>query len=221
MPNKRHQVKRQVLIFDLDGTLIDSRRDLAAGINRMRAHYALAPLSVGTIAGFIGQGVHDLVTRALQDAAIAQDIDEAARLYTAFYREHICDETTLYPGVREGLARLARAGHALALLSNKPGDDCQTILRHFQIETLFNPIIGADSGLALKPDPQAVVAILQAVSGLSADTWMIGDNHTDIAAARRAGTHSIFVTYGFGTLGIEKPEVTVASFEALTRMFLN
>jgi len=212
---------RQILIFDLDGTLIDSRQDLAIGINLMRQHYGLSTLPVETVTGFVGEGIRNLVSRSLQDAPFAVDLDEAVRLDSEFYRQHIHDRTTLYPGVRNGLERLAAAGHVLALLSNKPGAASREILRHFGIEPLFASIIGGDSGMPLKPNPEAIFTILQAAGGECADTWMVGDNHTDIATAHRAGIHSIFVTYGMGTLGPEKPEVTAAGFDEVTRMFLN
>jgi len=225
-------MKRQVLIFDLDGTLIDSRQDLATGINLMRRHYGLGPLPVETVAGFVGEGVRNLVSRSLQDAPsnlrestmpgqAAVDLDEAVRVNKEFYRQHIHDETTLYPGVREGLERLAAAGHALALLTNKPAAATHDILRHFNMDALFASVIGGDSGVPLKPNPEAVHAILRAVGGERADTWMVGDNHTDIAAAHRAGIHSIFVTYGMGTLGPEKPEITAAGFDEVAALFLN
>lgn len=214
-------MKRQVLIFDLDGTLIDSRRDLATGINLMRRHYGLPPLPVETVVGFVGEGIRNLVSRSLKDAPFAVDLEEAVRLDSAFYREHLHDETTLYPGVRKGLERLAQAGHALALLSNKPARASRELLRHFKIEALFAGVIGGDSGLPLKPDPAAVFSILRDAGGAPADAWMIGDNHTDIAVAHRAGIHSILVTYGFGTPGKEQPEVTVAGFDEITRMFLD
>ena len=214
-------MKRQILIFDLDGTLIDSRRDLATGINLMRRHYGLSPLPVETVTGFVGEGIRNLVTRSLADASFAVDLEEAVHLDTKFYRQHIHDETKLYPGVRDGLDQLARAGQALALLSNKPGAASRELLRHFEIEALFASIIGGDSGVPLKPNPEAVFAILRAVGGECADTWMIGDNHTDIATAHRAGIHSIFVTYGMGTPGPEKPERTAAGFDVVTRLFLN
>jgi len=214
-------MKRQVLIFDLDGTLIDSRQDLATGINLMRRHYGLGPLRVETVVGFVGEGVRNLVSRSLQGAPGAVDLEAAVRLNSEYYRQHIHDETTLYPGVREGLDRLAAAGHALALLSNKPGAASREILRHFEIEALFAGIIGGDSGAPLKPNPEAVFVILRAVGGERADTWMVGDNHTDIAAAHRAGIHSIFVNYGMGALGPEKPEVTATGFDEVTRLFLN
>ncbi|MDD5676472.1 MAG: HAD-IA family hydrolase [Kiritimatiellae bacterium] len=214
-------MKRQVLIFDLDGTLIDSRRDLAAGINLMRRHYGLLPLPVETVTGFVGEGIRNLVTRSLADAPFAVDLEESVRLDTKFYRQHLHDDTVLYPGVREGLDCLAAAGHALALLTNKPGAASREILRHFEIEALFASIIGGDSGIPLKPEPEAVFAILRTVNGTPANTWMIGDNHTDIAVAHRAGIHSIFTAYGFGKLRAETPERTVAGFDEVTRMFCN
>ncbi|MCX6992014.1 MAG: HAD-IA family hydrolase [Kiritimatiellaeota bacterium] len=213
-------MKRQVLIFDLDGTLIDSRQDLATGINLMRRHYGLGPLPVETVAGFVGEGVRNLVSRSLQDVSFAVDLDEAVQVNKEFYRQHIHDATTLYPGVRDGLDQLARAGHALALLTNKPAGACHAILRHFKIDALFASVVGGDSGVPLKPNPEAVFAILQAVGGERTDAWMIGDNHTDIAAAHRAGIHSIFVTYGMGALGPEKPEVTSAGFDEVVALFL-
>lgn len=213
-------MQRQVLIFDLDGTLIDSRRDLATGINLMRRHYGLSPLPVETVAGYIGEGIRNLVTRSLSDAPFAVDLEEAVRLDTEFYSQHIHDDTTLYPGVRKGLEQLDRAGHVLTLLSNKPGAASREILRHFEIEALFASIIGGDSGCPLKPDPEAVFVILRAVNGAPGDTWMIGDNHTDIAVAHRAGIHSIFAAYGFGTLRAETPERTVAGFDEVVALFL-
>jgi len=214
-------MKPQVLIFDLDGTLIDSRRDLATGINLMRRHYGLEPLPVPTVTSYVGEGVRNLVTRSLADAPFAVDLEDAVRLDSEFYRQHIHDETTLYPGVRAGLGRLARAGHVLALLSNKPGAASREILRHFGIDALFASIIGGDSGIPLKPEPEAVFAILRAVNGTPANTWMIGDNHTDIAVAHRAGIHSIFLTCGMGTPGPEKPERAVADFDTVVRMFVD
>lgn len=213
-------MKRQLLIFDLDGTLIDSRQDLATGINLMRRHYGLAPLPVATVTGFVGEGVRNLVFRSLQDATLSVDLDEAVQLNKEFYAQHIHDATMLYPGVRAGIGRLAAAGHALALLSNKPHAASLEILRHFKIEALFASIIGGDSGLPLKPAPEAVFAILRSVGGERVNTWMVGDNHTDIAAAHRAGIHSIFVNYGMGALGTEKPEVIAAGFDEVTARFI-
>jgi phosphoglycolate phosphatase len=209
----------QTLIFDLDGTLIDSRRDLATGVNLMRRHYGLPPLGVDTVTGFVGDGIRKLVARSLQDAPDAVDLDDAVRRNAECYRQHLHDETALYPGVAAGLPRLAQAGHRLALLSNKPEAACRALLRHFAVDGLFACILGGDSGPALKPAPDAIFVILRAAGGAPGDTWMIGDNHTDVAVAHRAGIHSLFAAYGFGALGAEQPDMTVSSFDEITGFF--
>jgi len=119
-------MEKQLLIFDLDGTLAETRQDLTTGINQMRAHYSLPALDVETVTGYIGDGVRKLVERSVQGTEI--DVDEALALNKQFYAEHMFDETQLYPGVEEGLAKLA--GYELAVLSNKPGDPTRAILKH-------------------------------------------------------------------------------------------
>lgn len=210
-------MKPQLLIFDLDGTLIDSRRDLATGINLMRKHYNLPPLPVETVASFIGEGVRNLVMRSLEGQAV--DLEEAVRLNSRFYREHLHDQTRLYPGVAGGLDKLSGHGHALALISNKGQEACQEILAHFRIARFFRTVIGGDSHLPLKPDPAAVIEVIRLTGGNIAATWLIGDNHTDLAAARNAGVKSVFVTYGIGKVGGEKPFLRFDNFNSLTQYF--
>ncbi len=213
-------MKPQTLIFDLDGTLVDSRQDLATGVNLMRRHYGLAPLAMPMIVGFVGNGIHNLVARALRDAPRAIDLEEAVRINANFYRQHIHDATNLYPGVARGLRELAQAGHFLALFSNKPENSCQTLLRHFEIDVFFARVIGADSGMPLKPAPDAILAIMHDSRMTTAETWMIGDHKADLAAAHQAGVHSILATYGFGTRGTEKPEREFAGFMQIADFFL-
>ena len=208
-----------LLIFDLDGTLMDTRRDLSAGINLMRRHYGLPPLPVDTVAGYVGDGIRKLVTRALQD--FPADLDEAVRLNYRFYREHIHDETTLYPGVAEGLRQLHAAGDALALISNKPEEACLELLRHFNLNPLFSNVLGGDSVRELKPHPEAIRTTIRKLRADLAQTWMIGDHVTDLESARRAGIRSAFVSYGIGQPGSEQPTRTFGSFADLTRFFLN
>ncbi len=210
-------LKRQLLIFDLDGTLIDSRRDLCTGVNLMRRHYNLPPLPEETVSAFIGDGIRKLVTRALEGHKI--DIDEAVRVNYEHYLRHIHDQTILYPGVAEGLPELFNHGHALAIISNKGVEASKIILAHFKIAGLFNSIIGGDSGLPLKPDPATVLETMRLANMDAADTWLIGDNHTDLAAARRAKVKSGFVTYGIGKAGAEKATLNFADFNSLVQHF--
>lgn len=211
-------MKRQLLIFDLDGTLIDSRIDLCIGINLMRQHYQLPPLPVETVAAFIGDGIRKLVMRALDGHNI--NIDEAVRINYEFYLQHLHDHTILYPGVAEGLKVLHAHGHTQALISNKAREACLAILAHFGIARYFSSVIGGDSALPLKPAPDTVFETIRASGGAKTDTWMIGDNHTDLASARNAGVKSVFVTYGIGHPGAEIPSMKFNAFNALTRFFL-
>lgn len=209
--------KPQLLIFDLDGTLVDSCRDLATAVNLMRRSFGLPPLSVETVTGYVGDGVRLLVTRALQGTAI--DIDEAMRVQAPLYREHLLDETVLYPGVREGLGRLRELGHVLAVGTNKPADACDRIVQHFAIRPLFAQVMGGGSTPHLKPHPEMLQIMMKATGFAPEETWMIGDNHTDLESGRRAGARCIFLSYGYGNPGTEKPDFTVSSFHEVVRLF--
>lgn len=209
---------KALLIFDLDGTLIDSRRDLCTAVNLMRAHYALPPLPLDTVAGFVGDGVRKLVTRSLPESGVQQD--EAVRLMTGFYRAHLTDETVLYPGVREGVEALWKAGFKLALISNKVVEACETLLRHFGVRPFFSSVLGGDSGPALKPDPAAILETLRTLQADPGRTWMVGDHVADLQAARAAGVRSVFVTYGIGRKGGETPDKIFDAFGDLTGYFL-
>jgi phosphoglycolate phosphatase len=207
----------QLLIFDLDGTLIDSRADLAEGINHMRMHYGLSPLPLETVSGYIGNGVRLLVERSLQGAAVG--FEEALQVYTRYYYSHLTVHTTLYEGVLAGIPRLAAAGHKLALLTNKPGDPSRDILKHFGLGGYFNIILGGGDIDALKPEPGGVFKCLETTAMDLSCTWMIGDHYTDLAAAENAGAKSAFVHYGFGEERGHKPSVYFASFSDLVGYF--
>lgn len=205
------------MIFDLDGTLVDSRKDLATGINLMRAHYELPPLSVETVTGYIGDGIRKLVERSLQGADI--DVDEALALDKTFYAEHMLDETHLYPCVEKGLTMLS--GHALAVLSNKPGGPTRQIVRHLGVGGLFFRMLGGGDLPNLKPAPDGIEALMKE-SGISKEnTWMIGDHHTDLEVARNAGVKSGFVTYGIGHAGEFTADQIWNGFEELVEFFTN
>ncbi len=192
-------MKKQLLIFDLDGTLADTRADLVTGINLMRAHYGLPPLSMEAVESYIGDGVRKLVERALQEVDL--NVDEAIALNRKLYAEHMLDETALYPGVTDGLKKLAAAGHALAVLSNKPGDPSRAILKHLGVDALFFRILGGGDLPNLKPAPDGIFALMEESGVQPENTWMLGDHHTDLEVAHNAGVKSGFVTYGIGNTG--------------------
>jgi phosphoglycolate phosphatase len=208
-------MNKQLLIFDLDGTLAETRQDLTTGINLMRAHYSLPPLDVEAVTGYIGDGVRLLVERSLQGTDV--DVDEALALNKKFYAEHMLEETRLYPGVAEGLTKLS--GNALAVLSNKPGEPTRALLKHLGVDSLFFRMLGGGDLPRLKPAPDGIEALM-AESGIAAeDTWMIGDHHTDLEVAHNAGVNSGFVTYGIGHAGDFTADQTWHGFHELVEFF--
>ncbi|MBC8206908.1 MAG: HAD-IA family hydrolase [Kiritimatiellales bacterium] len=210
-------MEKQLLIFDLDGTLAETREDLTTSINLMRAHYALPPVDVETVISHIGSGVRELIEGCVQGMDVDVDVDEALALYKAFYAEHMLDETRLYPGVEEGLMTLS--GHELAVLSNKPGDPARAILKHLGVGDLFFRMLGGGDLPNLKPAPDGIEALM-AESGIDMEnTWMIGDHHTDLEVAHNAGVKSGFVTYGLGHPGEFTADQTWHGFEELVEFF--
>ncbi len=208
-------MKKQLLIFDLDGTLADTREDLATGVNLMRGQYGLSPLDVDTVTGYIGDGIRKLVERSLQGAEV--DLDEAVALDKVCYAKHMFDKTCLYSGVEEGLKDLS--GNALAVLSNKPGGATRAILEHLGVDGLFFRMLGGGDLPNLKPAPDGIEALIEE-SGVSKEsTWMIGDHHTDLEVAHNAGVKSGFVTYGIGHPGEFTADQTWHGFNELVEFF--
>jgi len=211
-------VPPQLLIFDLDGTLVDSRADLAAGINHMRSHFGLDTLSQDTVTSYVGSGVRDLVQRSLWGSDVI--FKEALEIYRAYYNSHLAVHTTTYPGVRTGVQVLAEAGHKLALLSNKPGDSSRAIMRHFGLDHYFMAMLGGGDLTRLKPEPDGIRHCLGLAELPASETWMIGDHHTDLVAAQNAGVRSAFVEYGFGDQGGHEANVHFISFSKLVDFYV-
>jgi phosphoglycolate phosphatase len=211
-------MKPQLLIFDLDGTLADTRVDITTGINLMRAHYRLPPLSMEKIESYVGDGIRVLVKRSLEGAAV--DVDEALALDKKFYAEHMLDETVLYPGVAGGLKKLAAGGHKLAVLTNKPGDPARVILNHLGVGELFFKTIGGGDLPKLKPAPDGIFALMEESGMQPEDIWMLGDHHTDLEVAHNAGVKSGFVTYGIGHPGKFTADQVWNGFAELVEFFM-
>lgn len=210
---------KRLLMFDLDGTLIDSRQDICTAVNLLRANYDLPPLSIEIVTGYIGDGIDKLVERSLRGYPV--NIDKATRECAEYYRRHLHEETTLYPGVFDGLQKLRAAGYFLALISNKPGSACRDILAHFKIAPLFTVILGADDMQHTKPHPEPLLCAMAKTGAKPENSWMIGDHKTDLEAARRAGIRSGFIKYGMGEQGGEHATRTFESFEETTNFFMS
>ena len=205
-------------MFDLDGTLIDSRQDLCTAVNLLRANYDLPRLPLEIVTSYIGDGIDKLVERSLR--GYPANLKKASLECAEYYRRHLHDQTTLYPGVLEGLQTLHAAGYLLALISNKPGAACREILAYFQIAPWFTITLGGDDTAHMKPHPEPLLTAMSKTGAPARNSWMIGDHKTDLEAARRAGIQSGFLQCGIGEPGNEQATRTFESFEAMTKFFV-
>jgi len=186
----------ELLIFDLDGTLIDSKQDLVDSVNALRRWADLGPLPVERIASYVGKGAPMLVRRALPDYPEA-GLPHALRYFLDYYREHMLDSTTLYPGVREALDRLHRAGAPLAVLTNKPVRFSLNLLEGLGLDMHFFRVYGGNSLAEKKPSPQGIELLMDEAHAERARTIMVGDSAVDVLTARNAGVRACGVAWGF------------------------
>ncbi|HQT66827.1 MAG: phosphoglycolate phosphatase [Rhodospirillales bacterium 20-60-12] len=185
------------VIFDLDGTLIDSEIDIRAALNRLFAKLGLAALSRADVMPMIGDGARKLVERAF--AARGLEANEAHQTdFLEDYEAHAADDTRAFPGMEQALKTLVARGYHLAVCTNKPVAPARTILRDLGLDSYFTAITGGDSTAFRKPDPRHLQASLTAL-GVSADqAVMIGDHQNDMLAARGLGVSAIYAGWGYG-----------------------
>jgi phosphoglycolate phosphatase len=191
----------RLVVFDLDGTLVDSARDIAAAVNAALAALepGTAPLPLDRVMGFVGDGARVLIERVLQHRRSPLRADIVLPLYLEAYRERLLDTTALYRGIAEALAALSARGVKLAVLTNKPGDLSRTILNALKVGPRFARIWGAGDVPARKPDPAGLRALVAELGATPAQTWLVGDSPTDVGAARAAGVRVAGVCWGFDT----------------------
>jgi phosphoglycolate phosphatase len=218
----------RLLVFDLDGTLVDSQIDLANSINATLQHYGKPELPLATIATYIGDGASMLVRRSLAHAHLIHDepdphddafIDEALAWFIAYYRIHKLDYTQLYPGVLESISAIRSRHPALrmAVLTNKPVDPSRAICAHFGLDQFFFRNYGGNSFPTKKPEPTGILSLIREAGALSStliqphETVMIGDSHVDVETARAVGAIALGCTYGLSptTLAAAGPDLTV------------
>ena len=212
-----------LLIFDLDGTLIDSKLDLANSVNATRAHMGLEPLEIAVISTYVGKGAPVLIRKAMGPAASEEQVAEALRFFLEHYNRHALDSTRLYPGVRESLARFRGAGRLLAILTNKPVGISRTILEGLGVAGCFFRVYGGNSFAAKKPDPAGVKALM-AETNIGRDrTLMVGDTMVDVETARNAGVRACGVAFGFApeVLDSAVPDLLIKRFEDLADRVLD
>lgn len=214
--------KIKLVVFDLDGTLVDSEYDLAAAVNAMLRRYGRNELPLEVIKTYIGDGAPMLVRRALGDPNDEAFLQEALLYFLNYYREHKLDSTYVYEGVAQSLKQIANfdgAARKLAVLTNKPVRPARDILAGLGLASRFFQIYGGNSFETKKPDPLGVRTIMQEAGTSADESVMVGDSEVDILTARNAGMWSIGVNYGFAPHSLERvhPDVLVDTPEELGR----
>ncbi|HTX37993.1 MAG TPA: HAD-IA family hydrolase [Bryobacteraceae bacterium] len=194
-----------LLIFDLDGTLIDSRLDLANAVNATRAHMGMHPLENERVYSYVGNGAPVLVRRSLGEQASEAQVQEGLEFFLEYYREHDLDYTTLYPGVRESLERLGVAGKKMAVLTNKPVRMSRNIVSGLGIAGHFFQVYGGNSFEFKKPHRMGVDALIAEAALSREETMMVGDSSVDVETARNAGIRCCGLTYGFQPESLNNP----------------
>lgn len=211
-----------LLIFDLDGTLIDSKMDLAQAVNATRANLRLSPLDLDLVNSYVGNGAPTLIRKALGADFSEEEIQKALQYFLDYYRDHLLDHTKLYKGMKECLDQLQASGVKMAVLTNKPVRISIAILKGLGVADHFFRIFGGNSFEQKKPDPVGVDTLI-AESGIPKDrTMMVGDSNVDVKTARNAGIKVCGVTYGFQpeTLKEDPPDFLVDRPEQLADLVL-
>jgi phosphoglycolate phosphatase len=190
----------RALIFDLDGTLIDSKLDLALSICATVEHMGKPPLAHETILSYVGNGAQILVRRALGKETTDAEAEEGLRYFLSYYRTHMLDNTVPYPGVREGLELLKH--HPMAVLTNKPVRFSEAILEGLGLSPYFRYVYGGNSFETKKPDPMGANILLRDLAASPREAMIVGDSDVDVRTARNSGTWACGVSYGLGLEGL-------------------
>lgn len=211
-----------LVIFDLDGTLIDSKLDLAHAVNATRVHLGLPPLENELIATYVGNGAPVLMRRALGPEAGDRQVEQALDYFLAYYDDHKLDNTRAYPGIPEALGELHRAGVLMAVLTNKPVRVSGRILEGLGLACYFARVYGGNSFEQKKPHPAGVDKLLSELRVDRARALLVGDSSVDVRTARNAGIKVCGVRYGFQPESFKEdpPDMMVDRPEQLVRAIL-
>ena len=186
----------RALVFDLDGTLIDSKQDLVLSVNATLRAIGRVELPANLVASYVGSGAPVLISKALGDASDPEELRGALKYFLSHYEAHQLDNTRAYPGVREALAHLD--GRPMAVLTNKPANISVRILEGLGLAPFFKVIYGGNSFATKKPDPLGANTVLGDLKVLAHEAVMVGDSEVDVQTARNAGMISAIVNFGFG-----------------------
>lgn len=221
-----HSIK--LVIFDLDGTLIDSRLDLVHSVNAALRHINRPELPDDVIASYVGDGAPVLIQRALGGEAVDEAlIRKGLEFFLSYYREHKLDHTTVYPGIQEAIASIQASGNGvprkMAVLSNKPVNPSRAIVESLGLGPYFTQVYGGNSFASKKPDPEGALKLVGEAGVLPEYAAIVGDSHVDIRTGRNAGLWTVAVKYGFAphTLEVEAPDIEVDTPQELSKVFLS
>lgn len=192
--------QRNTIIWDLDGTLVDSAPDISIAINHVLHNNGLPELSLAQVRTMIGNGVGALIRRGFKAVGHPVAGDELHKMETQFLKQYVpnaANKTSLYPNVKETLARFAQAGFAQGICTNKPVAPTQAILKQLGIEHYFAAVVGGDSLAVKKPSPEPLYECMEILGANSSNTVMIGDSAVDSAAAHSAGIPLVFISHGY------------------------
>jgi phosphoglycolate phosphatase len=208
----------RLLIFDLDGTLIDSKTDLVLGVNAMREQMGLPRLDTTVVVSYVGRGIATLIRRALGVGASEDKVTRATSIFLDYYSRHLLDNTVPYPGVRQALEELR--GRKMAVLTNKRVDFSREILGGLGLAQHFSWIYGDTSFPQKKPNPVGVLRLMSDTGIPARHALMVGDSDTDVLTGRNSGIWTCGVSYGFGahTLETMPPDVIVNDLRDLPRL---
>jgi phosphoglycolate phosphatase len=208
-----------ILVFDLDGTLIDSAPDMHSAVQRMLAEHGLPPPSLAEVTAMVGDGSAKLLSRAFARAGrpLEGELKKLLPRFMEIYEACAADLTQPYPGVPETLARLQAAGHRMAVCTNKPDRATRTVLQALSLLPFFETIVGGDTAPARKPDPRHLLAVLDRLGAPPSQAVMVGDGANDLLTAAAAGVPAIHARYGYGlreAVAVE-PLAAIDCFEEL------
>ena len=216
----------QLVIFDLDGTLIDSRLDLVHSVNAALRHIGRPELPEHVIASYVGDGAQILIQRALGGELVDEAIvRQGLEFFLTYYRAHKLDHTTVYEGIIDALAAIERPvsgqRRKLAVLTNKPVIPSRAIIEALRMKKFFLQIYGGNSFATKKPDPEGARKLLEECRVRAEHAVIIGDSHTDVETGHNAGIWTVGVTYGFApqSLADAKPDVIVDHPRELMELF--
>lgn len=213
-------MSKKLICFDLDGTLIDSRADIASSVSHALEHFGAKGVASDDITPMVGHGLLKTVELAAKLSGLEIDLEKAKKITVDYYNSNPVVNTYMYECVPEGLKELHDRGFVIALFSNKLTELCEKILGILGIKNYFTYIVGAGSGFKMKPEPEALNFMLNDASCNPLDSYMVGDSDVDMETGKRAGIKLCFASYGYGKRELYEPDATIDSFAQLPSLLM-